>query len=215
MRGVYMKQVYAVEDQSLKIYVGRGKKGARDFIVYVKTHSGAVPPFISDPEGRPRHIEWVNLYRDFYRFSRSRNPRFSKRTLASLPFKLATSTFVRPIEEANALPVPRAVYSEPYRSLLEAVERHIGRYEQAPLDFIVTLLELLFIQEATNYPTGVLHILLPKMLEAELLGSLPQNAARTGETLQSLRGAVTLIARWEDRDTAMRLLRKWKEFFSI
>ncbi len=213
-------EVYVAKNK-MKIFVGPGGKGRGDFIVYVKTQSGAVPPFISDPEGRPRHIEWVNLYRDFYRFAFTRNPRFSARRLASLPLELARKTienpYVHTIRGGGSFPTPRAVFREPYKSLLAAVEQHVGLYQQATLDFIVALLELLFIQEEVNYPypKGVLHVLLPQMLEAELLGSLPQEARQAGETLQSLRDAVTRIAMWENQDTAERLRRKWKSFFNL
>jgi len=215
--GVHMKLVYITEDGGLKIYVGNGKKGERDFIVYVRTQNGTNPSFISDPEGRPRHIEWVDLYRDFYRFSHSKNSRFSKRNLASLPFALATSTYVRPmpIDEANVFPKPRAVYSDPFKSLLASTKQLVGHYELAPLDFILALLELLFIQEVTNYPNGVLHKLLPKMLENELLGNLPQGAVRAGESVQSLQEAVTLIAKWENKRIANQLFRKWRILLGI
>lgn len=212
---VHMKLVYITKDESLKIYVGHGKKGKRDFIVHVRTRSGTNPSFISNPEGRPRHIEWVNLYRDFYRFSYSENPHYSERSLASLPFALATSTYVRPVDEANVFPKPRAVYNDPFKSLLARAKRLIGHYERAPLDFILALLELLFIQEVTNYPSGVLHKLLPKMLEAELLGNLPQGAVRAGESAQSLQEAVTLIAKWENGGIAHQLFRKWRRLFGI
>jgi len=210
-----MKPVYTAKNRGLTIYVGHGNKGKKDFIIYVKTKSGAVPPFISDPDGRPKHIEWVNLYRDFYRFSHSRNPRFSENKLAPLPYELATSTYVRPIKEVGALPTPHAVNSVSYRGLLNSIEQHVGSYEQAPLDFIVPLLELLFIQEVTNYSKGVLHVLLPQMLRDELLGTLPESAGGAGETLSSLQSAVTSIAAWETHDRSMRLLKKWRGFYGI
>ena len=209
-----MRLAYTSTDKSLKIYVGRGKKGERDFIVYVKTQNDAVPPFISSPEGRPRHIEWVDLYRDFYRFSRSQNPHFSEGVLAPLPPKLATSTYVRPIE-AGVLPVPHAVYSVSYRSLLASAEQHVGRYKPAPLDFVVALLELLFVQEVSNYRAGVLHILLTKMLRDELLGTLPGNAARAGETPQSLQNAVTSLAVWKKGSATRQLFNKWRGFYGV
>jgi len=214
-----MYEVYVAKN-GMTIFVGPGGKGEGDFIVYVKTQSGAVPSFISDLEGRPKHIEWVNLYRDFYHFALTRDADFSRKRLASLPLKLAEETIKNQYAStirSGGFPAPRAVFQEAYQSLLKAAEEHVGHYQKAPLDFTIALLELLFIQEEVNYPypKGVLHLLLPKMLEAELLCELPQEAKRAGETLQDLQNAVTQIAIWKDRRTTNQLFKKWRMLFGL
>lgn len=208
-----MKLVYTSKAGALKIYLAPGKKGPRDFIVHVQTRRGDSPPFTTGQRGRPLHIDWVNLYRDFYRFSHTKDPRFSEGVLAAMPHRLATSRFVRPT--AVDLPSPRAIYNEPFTSAVVDAQRLTGQYEQAPLDFILAMLELIFVQEVTNYPKGVLHILLTKMLRDELLSALPGNAARAGETPQSLQNAVTSLAVWKKGYATRQLFNKWRGFYGV
>lgn len=210
------KEVYVTQSKNLRILVGPGKKKrGLDFIVYVKTRGGVAPLFISDPKGRPRHIEWVQLYRDFYQFASNKDELFSKEYLAPLPYEIATSAYIQPIEGTGVLPEPQIVHDLRFKRFLKTVSLRVGYYKPAPLDFIATLLELLFIQEETNYPDGVLHKLLPLMLKAELQGRLPKKAEQAGETPKSLHNAVTQIAEWKDKDEAKRLLKKWIELFPI
>lgn len=131
-----MLQLIYVTSDGVEIRVGKGKKSANDFIVKYK-----------EPGKQLRTPKHIHIIIDLY-MKMSKNEEL---TMKLVDYIIDMIRKVKPIKE---YPPKLQIFSK--EKLKEFKE--LNNYGEYSVEFLFVVVELIMIQEATNYPTGTMNL---------------------------------------------------------
>ncbi len=148
---------------STEIYTETGKKSQHDFLVRYR-----------EPDKRIRTPQHIHLIVDLYQ-KRGAEPGLTNDFADHI-----INNIIMPVVPSTSYPPSLQVFKTAYISQFEELN---GVSEYSP-EFLLVVIELVMIQERTNYPDGVLNLQLFQKF-------------RNGEDIFSVVSAATFRGRWQ------------------
>ncbi|MEM4194979.1 MAG: hypothetical protein QXY05_01610 [Candidatus Anstonellales archaeon] len=136
MTKLIMAQTIYKTNNGVEIIISKGKKSAKDFKVHYR-----------EPRNRIRTPKHIHIIIDLY-MKMSKNKEL---TMKLVDYIIEMIKKVKPAEE---YPPKLQVFS---KEKLEEF-KELNNYGEYSVEFLLVVVELIMIQEATNYPTGTMNL---------------------------------------------------------
>lgn len=197
--GEYVKMALTKIYQSVlspdcEVYAQPGRKSVYDFIITTNTWPSPSTP--------PKHIHWVEAMLKAHQQHQQVVQSTAIALVDAANRAYAVSQFP-PIVPNYLTMIAKQLASQVNHSSSPSL------YYGIPTDAFIVVVGMLFVQEKTNYPKGILHQLLSRMLKDYVF--FPDSEEGNAD----LRTALLTIARWDPQAEALRLRTVWGRKYGL